>query len=259
MIRMNAKDLAELNAQLELVFQPIVDLGGGRVAGFEALARSNKPSSGWSLGTQPRDEAQAVFLTRLTVLMLRRGAAQLGHWRALTPEAHCWKLSLNLPSIDLQQQWLLDEISTLRNLHGLPEGVLQLELSEHAVLPDLAAACYGIRAIQDAGVSVSLDDFGAGATALRWLVELPFDGLKLDHSLVAAWRQSERGRLVLQAVLDLALKLALPAVAEGVEDEETRALLLEWGCPLGQGYFFAPPLTGEAVLNWAVDRSRSLR
>jgi len=246
----NEAELEALDARLELAFQPIVRLADGAVFGFEALARLNRTRPGWALGEPPGDARAAAFLERLTAVMLRRGAAALAGWRRVWPPAAAWTLSVNAPSLGSVQAWLLAELAAVCSRHDLPASALRLELSEHAALPDLGAAAEAVALCRTAGVGVSLDDFGSGATALRWLAVLPVDGLKLDRWLVQAAAQP-RGGAVLRGLLGMARDLGASVVAEGIENEAERALLEAWGCQFGQGFLFAPPLDQEQALAWA--------
>lgn len=243
-----------LNACLDLVFQPIVGLFDGEVVGFEALARLHGRYAQHTLGERPIGPADESFLQHLTLLMLRRGCAQFEQWRKTVPGAERWSLSLNLPSLEVNLDSILSELASLQSIYDLPAGALRLELSEHARVANFVQARDAIEAISRAGVSVLIDDFGAGATSLRWLAELPVSGLKLDRWLAHAAKSNLKARSIISALTGMSEQMDILVIAEGIEHLDTVRILQDCGCALGQGYWFSAPLSAAAVLQWTLDR-----
>ncbi len=214
---------------LEPVFQPIVDLATGQIAGFETLAR-------WR-GAPPTGPA-AFADPRIGVAMVEHAAAALAEFRGKSRRDLF--VSVNLTGDDLSSGRYAVLVQALIVKYGLPFGALRIELTEHAALHDLSAAATEARAIKDAGAAVVLDDFGAGYASFLWLSEIPADGLKVDQDLVSQY-QAPRMQAILKSVAALAKTLGMTATAEGVERPEIGEDLQALGYDYGQGFCYGRP------------------
>lgn len=236
----------EWTTRLRIAFQPIVRLADRSIVGFEALARLTDMEDRLS------EEADPLFARRpgLALVVLRRCAPLLAGWRAQSEAARDWWLSVNAGPEELLDGEFAEVFEELRSQQALPAGALRLELTEHSALPDLTLARTGLQRLSSAGASLAIDDFGAGATSLSWLVHLPFDCLKLDRSLTQAAEGGERGRAVARAVAALAHELGAVCIAEGVETASQAETLQRCGCSLAQGYLFGRPMDAAVAPNW---------
>lgn len=241
---------SDLWARLEVMLQPIVDLCDGAVSGFEALARVRAAEGEPAPGALPRNARDAAFQRLLTHAMLHRAATLLGAWSKRAGPATDWRLSVNISWMDLLENGLPQRLGELSDREGFPVSRLSLELSERAAAPDLSLASERLQALQEAGVAVVLDDFGAGASGWRWL-SLPLSGVKLDAALSQSVIEP-RGALVVAGLVRLARELQLSLVAEGVEDSATAHALRAAGATLGQGFLFARAMAPEAAEAWAL-------
>lgn len=224
---------------LAVVFQPVVRLEDGALRGFEALARwPIKDSSSFSKPELPE------VLSALSRHVLEQAAATFAGWRASCAGAQDLVLNVNLPGLDLYSEGLVGRVAEIVSKYAISPFALRLEVTEHDVLPDLARAREVIGSLAQAGIGVAIDDFGAGATSLMWLLELPVQCVKLDRDLVQAVHRGERGIHIVRHILALLNALELETVAEGLELAQTAEHLRQLGCKSGQGYLFAPPLTG---------------
>ncbi|MCG8443696.1 MAG: EAL domain-containing protein [Caulobacterales bacterium] len=228
--------LALERGELELRFQPIVDLRTLRPAGFEALLR-------WP-GSDVEPEAVAALLDSSEL------AFEVGRWvREAALEAApvlCGPggfVSVNVTAAELHRRDLPAQIVDQIQMHAAAPGCLKLELTERRALDDVAAVAEVMGAVKAAGVGVALDDFGAGATSLAWLEALPIDTLKLDRQFVQAAPLRPRARAILAAMVELARELGMGVVAEGIETEDEADCARACGCQFGQGRRFAGALS----------------
>ena len=139
------------------------------------------------------------------------------------------------------------EVTALAD-RGLDPRVLTVEITEDLFLDDMERTRTVLDQLRHSGIRIAIDDFGSGYSALSYLRDLPIDEVKLDSTFIAPIPVDERAAAVVRAVVDLCHTLNLTTVVEGVEDAETAARLREFGCDVGQGYHFSPPLTSDELL-----------
>lgn len=234
--------------QLFLTYQPIVSLETRKVAGLEALIRWRHPERGL---VRPDEFIHIAEQTGLIIpigaWVLREACDQFMVWRerlgAMAPD----HVSVNLSRNQLVQQDLPELIRRVLEETGVPPSCLHLEITESAVMQDLASGARMLHAIREIGVRQSLDDFGTGHSSLASLHEFPIDILKVDRSFVA---NIERGRefvALVHAAVQLASNLGMAVVAEGIETVDQLAVLQSMGCEFGQGYMFSKPLAAAEV------------
>jgi len=233
---------AETQESIGLVYQPVVDLATGELRALEALARWDHPQ----LGRVPPDQFVTVaeqinVIGELSDRLLAKAAREARGW------AGSVRLSFNVSAIELCTARSSQRILAVARAEGLPPERLQIELTETALLVDFEAARRNLGELRDAGARIVLDDFGAGHASISYLREMPFDGVKIDGSLVAPIAHSLRAQRLLKGVLDLCASLGMPCVAEQIETEEQAALLRGLGCRDGQGYHLSPPLHALAA------------
>ena len=241
-------DQALASGTLPAHYQPVVDLRTGAVTGFEALARWPEPADGLSPADFLPVAVRNGLVRSLTAHMVGTAARQLATWLDERDGAHRpLRVSVNVSPSELVDPDLLRLVEPLVAELDLPAGALVLEVTEDALLEDGAAAARAARALHRLGVHVALDDFGSGYSALAHLTRVPFDVLKLDRQLVRDADRSPASRTLLRGVVGLAGELALSVVAEGVERQSQAEVLLDLGCPLAQGYLFAPALPAQEV------------
>jgi diguanylate cyclase (GGDEF)-like protein/PAS domain S-box-containing protein len=231
--------------RLAVLYQPVVDLGTGEVAGVEALVR-------W----RGRDD-QLLTPAELISYAEDSGRIQaLGRWvveESVRQAAHWWRagrplgVAVNLSAQQVVAPATLDMVRSALAAHRLPAGLLTLEVTESVLLGDLETAVERLEALRALGVHIALDDFGTGYSSLAYLRRLPVDVLKVDRSFVSGIG-TEPGLLALtSAVVRLGTDLGLTVVAEGVETMEQAAVLKALGVHRAQGFHFAGPLTPDGV------------
>lgn len=228
--------------EFELHYQPRVNLGSMEVVGFEALIRWNHPQLGRipPLEFIPLAEERG-FIVEIGKWVLDEACREAK--RIFDRTGKAFRMSVNLSARQLAGKGLVSDVSAALQRSGLPAELLELELTETALVYDVEASAEIFEALKALGVSLAVDDFGTGYSGLAYLGQFPFDVLKLDRSFV---NQKNRIRSancrVIEAFVDMAHRLKLPVVAEGVETAETLAFLRQAGCDEAQGYYFSPPL-----------------
>ena len=238
--------------QIEAWFQPQVEFANGKVVAVEALAR-------W------RRDGHVVRPSHFLPLLEREGLAQ-ALTDAMLEQACRWKqywndrglrlhISVNVSPTTLADPAVADHYQRIVQDHGVDPSEVMLEITESSLMADAAHGLSVLARLRLKGFGLSIDDFGTGYSSLAQLSQIPFTELKIDRGFVSGAHLQPRKRAVVEASLDLARKLHLGVVAEGVETTEDWQMLAELGCGNAQGYLIAQALPGEDVIA-AVDRWR---
>ncbi|MDU9394076.1 bifunctional diguanylate cyclase/phosphodiesterase [Pseudomonas sp. zfem002] len=227
--------------QFVLHFQPQVRFDSMRVEGYEALVRWQHPQFGLLYPDRFISLAErSGFIVALGWEVLRLACAELVRWQARGIQAG---LAVNVSPLQLRQPdfsaRLLDEL----RLHAVEPQRLELEITETTVLDDEGQGIKHLQALRDAGLSISLDDFGQGYSGFSHLQALPINRLKIDRALVAQLSNSHDDSPIVLSTIILAKRLGLEVVAEGVETREQVVYLRLAGCDFAQGYHFSRPLS----------------
>jgi len=250
--------LAELRRGIEadelvLHYQPKVRTDDHSIEAVEALVRWDHPTLGL-LGPDrfiPLAE-QTDLIDLLTQWVLSKALSDL---RDMGPAADAVSMAVNVSARNLgRPRFANSVVETLRNL-GLPARRLIVEITETALLADPARAATVLAELDEAGVEVSLDDFGRGQTSLGYLSTLPVHELKIDRGFVTDMLDDRSHATIVHSVVDLGHNLSLRVVAEGVETEDVLDALRQTGCDLAQGFFFAKPMPLEQLSYYLAERS----
>jgi diguanylate cyclase (GGDEF)-like protein/PAS domain S-box-containing protein len=223
-------------------FQPIVDLDGGHVIGFEVLARWLHPERGLLVPAQflPMAEDSGLIVD-LGSRILRDALAQLAHWRAVGLRFASCSLSVNIATQQLIDGRFLDIVHDALGETGIDADSLWLEITETALMADSDAAGRALRDLRGLGLHLSVDDFGTGYSSLTYLKRFPVEAIKIDRSFVTGLGLEADDTSIVEAVVRLGHSLGLSVVAEGVETPLQLNRLRELGCDKGQGYLFGRP------------------
>jgi diguanylate cyclase (GGDEF)-like protein len=234
--------------ELEVYYQPKVDPQLGRVLGVEALVRWQHPTHGLML---PPDflplAARSGLMGAITRAVLDAALGRLARWRA---DGLDLTVAVNLAAGDLLDPDLPRDVARMLAARDVPPPCLALEVTEDGLLADPEGAAATLDAIARLGVRVSLDDYGTGWSSVARLRRLPVDELKIDGSFVAGMATDEDDAAIVRTTLDLARSLRLRVVAEGVEDDDTWALLAQLGADAIQGYVLSRPLPAAQIDAW---------
>ncbi len=235
--------------QLQLHYQPQIELAGGRLHGVEALARWTHPELG------PISPARFIPLAEECGLIaelgrwaLREACRQLAEWRAQGLAVPA--IAVNLSPTSFHNLELPSLIADALERNALKPQDLTLEITESVLVDTNPSTLKTLAEVHAQGVRLSMDDFGTGYSSLSYLRRLPVSELKLDRSFVADLEQDEAARALSRAILGIGQSLQLTVVAEGVESEQQNQLLREQGYPVAQGYLFARPLPPQEMARW---------
>jgi len=231
-----------LEAELHVVFQPQVDLHGGRTVGFEALARWNSPILG---PVRPdvfiRAAERSGLIGQLTPALLTKALAAAAAW----PEN--LRVAFNLSVYDLHSTRAIDEVCRIVRQSGVAPSRIEFEITETAMLTDLDQALKSLARLRDMGARIALDDFGSGFSSFSQIHRLPLDCIKIDRSFVQELLKNAKTRRIVKTMIDLCANLNLDHVVEGVEDEEQLWQLREVNARCVQGYLFARPMAAADI------------
>ena len=228
------------------VYQPEIDLRTGRIVGFECLLRWSHLERGWVMPSEFIPVAEDTdLIIPIGAWLLNEAAHQLKAWQTRYPAAPPLTLNVNLSVKQLADPDLINRVTTALNETGIPAETFGLELTESVLMNDLEAAQTVLHHLQSLGVRLKLDDFGTGYSSLSYLRSLNFSSLKIDRSFVSKLVSDAETRAIVKMVIDLAHKLHMTVIAEGIEDERQLSELARMGCDAGQGYHLSVPLKAE--------------
>ena len=244
--------------ELELHYQPKVEVRGDRAVHAEALVRWNHPRHGRMRPDEfiPLAE-QSGNISLITKWVVRRAIADCAEWNRSGLDL---AVAVNLSALDLFDTELPTFISGLLSEVGLPPSRLVLEITESAIMKDTAYALKILRDLKRRGITLAIDDFGTGYSSLAHLKRLPVDELKIDKSFVQNLTEHATDDLVIvRSTIELGHNMGLIVIAEGVETQESWQILKRLGCDMGQGYFMSPPLPAKEFRVWCDARRATER
>lgn len=235
--------------EVDVHFQPIVNLKTDTVVGFEALARWCDPDLGYVSPAVfvPLAEERG-FIDSLSETLLRKAAETALQW----PKELF--LSFNLSSAQLMDPSTSANVLAIINRVGLDPRRLELEITETAVMTDADVAQKIVTELRAAGVRISLDDFGTGQSSLGRLRDFSFDKVKVDRAFVSRIATDRASEHIVKAIIAMCEGLNLEVVAEGIEDLAEASKLKDLGCGMGQGYFYGKPVDAVTTLRFLAEK-----
>jgi diguanylate cyclase (GGDEF)-like protein len=235
------------NGELELHYQPKIDLATERVVGVEALVRWRHPVRGMVGPNEfiPLAE-QTGLIVPLSTWVIDHACAELVQWRTFGLESI--SMGINLSSRLFKLPGLVQTIADILRRHALPGDALDLEITESGSMEDPLMASRLMRQLKQLGSTISVDDFGTGYSSLSYLKDFPVDTIKIDRSFVVSMVDSENTLAIVQGMVATARRLGLTIVAEGVETTAQRDLLRREQCDVIQGYLYSRPLPAQPCL-----------
>lgn len=239
------------NGEIIPWFQPKVSFETGVLKGVEALVRWNHPERGILTPWFFLDAVENAGLAdEFAEHMLRCAIKQAGCWNQM---GLVISVAVNLSVSSLYRLDLPDLVRALMGEHHLSINQLTLEVTESGLMKDITTPFDVISRLAMNGIHLSIDDFGTGYSTIQQLVRLPFSEFKLDMSFVRGAQENERVRTVLACTVDMARKLNLSVVAEGIETRQNWDMLTMMRCDTAQGYFIGKPMPGEDIIDWNED------
>jgi len=230
-----------------LHYQPQVDLESGKTIGAEALLRWNHPEQGLVSPASFIPVAEnSGLIVPIGDWVLREACRQAMQWSSVEGRSDLI-VAVNLSAAQFQRGDLEKTVSAALAESGLDPARLELELTESILIRDSENVLATVRRLKSIGVKLSIDDFGTGYSSLAYLKRFAVDKLKIDQSFVRGMADDANDAAIVAAVIQMSRSLGLTTIAEGVENERVRDLLLERGCDEAQGYFFARPMPAESL------------
>ena len=240
-------DLAQAIANEEVFphFQPQYCLQTQKIIGLEALARWQHPERGFIPPSKFIAVAERLSLiTLLTESMIKQVANYLPAFTDIDPEL---KIAINISGSECSNPHILHLIQDLIKEKNINPKQIELEVTESILIEHPESSIKILTTLSNLGISIAIDDFGTGYSSLSYLTDLPIDILKIDRSFVEGIGVNPQQEIVIQVIIDLAKRLSLKVIAEGVETPAQAEFLAENGCDYGQGYFYSKPLPAQAI------------
>jgi diguanylate cyclase (GGDEF)-like protein/PAS domain S-box-containing protein len=248
-----ALEKAVADSAFELVYQPIVALETGTAVGFEALVRWHHPTRGVVLPGEFIDVAEeSGLILPIGAWVLENAIATAAQWNRRVSRTQPLYVSVNVSARQFRAAGFVDRVRRELTAAALPADCLMLEITESLLLRDDEQVWADLAVLREIGVRVAIDDFGTGYSSLSYLRQAEIDVVKIDKSFVDTVSAAPQQRALVEGILQLAQTLGLQVVAEGIERELDRETLATLGCPLGQGYLFARPLSHGDAMRWVL-------
>lgn len=248
MLLSSLPEAIDADTQFSLVYQPKINLSSGCSDCVEALLRWHHPLLG---SISP---AEFIPLAEKTALM-----PAIGLWvlNAIVQQAIAWKargvclrIAMNITVIDLENAGFVDAMLHEIRIHDLDPEDFELEFTESMLITKPDEVIRQLQRVRQRGIEVAVDDFGTGYSNWAYLKELPANTVKLDQSLISGLSTNQNDKHLVRTLIGLAKGLGYCVVAEGVENQETLDLLIQWGCSQAQGYLIARPMSPAALEDW---------
>ncbi len=236
------------NEELELYYQPQINLQTEKIVGVEALIRWNHPTKGlMSPGYFIHIAEESELIIEIGNWVTKAAMNQIKHWQeaGLNPG----KMAINFAGKQLESPKLISTFITLLKETACKASWVEIEIVERFIMKDTAKSIMLLKRLRELGVDISIDDFGTGHSSLAYLKQLPITKLKIDQSFVQNLEESKKDRAIARTIIELGRGLGLKVLAEGVESEAQKEFIYENGCELMQGFLFSKPLNAEQMEN----------
>jgi diguanylate cyclase (GGDEF)-like protein len=252
LLEMDLRD-ALTSGQYFLAYQPIFNLRSGETTGVEALLRWRHPDRGV---VQPDDFIPVLEESGMIVdvgrWVLQEACRQGAYWHA---RGHRLDVSVNVSARQLETDRLIEDVSGALQASGFDARSLIVEITETAIMRNVATVVTRLVALKDTGVRIAIDDFGTGYSSLAYLQQFPVDTLKIDRSFISTMADSPESGALIRTLVQLGKTLGLETLAEGIEESAQYSQLERDNCDSGQGYLYARPLDADAVEAFLTARS----
>ncbi len=247
-VLLTALDEAIKNDELQIHYQPKIELKTGKVYGLEALARWTHPEKGEIEPSKfiPLTE-RTMLINPFTKWMLERTFKDMANWQAAGKNL---KLAVNFSLRNFHDRTIIEKVLELVAHHNLDPTHIEIEVTESAFSTNMPEIIKTLTYLREKGITISIDDFGTGQASQQYLFQLPIDGLKIDRIFVSEMEHNPAAQAIVQSAVSLAHQLKLKVVAEGIETEQQFKMLAQMGCDLGQGYLISAGMPYDQLLRW---------
>ncbi len=237
---------------LELFYQPKIDLNTNRVTGCEALIRWQHPEYGFIPPDNFIPMAEKTGTIRLvTTWVIEKAMKQWAQWRAMGIE---FTISINVSTYDLSDSSFVALVKQNLEKHDVKPSNIILEVTENSTMQDPGTSMIILEHLSALGVLLSIDDYGTGYSSLSYLKSLPVNEIKIDKSFVMNMDTDRDNSVIVKSTIDLAHNLGYRVVAEGIENKTIYAMLQAYGCDTAQGFFMSRPLPAHEIENWLIEK-----
>jgi len=242
------------NDELEIFYQPQLDVKLRRIVGVEALLRWNHPQFGLVEPAYFIEHAEeSSIIEQLSGWVLQRVAIDLFGNQSFIDSGI--KVSINMSASDIRHKEFPESLVALTREHGIEPERLEIEITENMFMSDIEASTHKLQVLSNKGISIAIDDFGTGYSSLSYLRELPVHKVKIDYSFVSEIERSKKGAALVAAIVGMAQGLGIEIIAEGVENTTQSDYLEELGCNVMQGYLFCRPVAVGKFLETVTEQS----
>lgn len=234
--------------ELEMYFQPQVDMRTGKLFGAEALVRWNNPERGFirpDLFVPVAEQSGQIH--KLTWWTINAALRLIHDWPQTDPPL---KVAVNLSPKVLPDPELVDSVRSALNIWGTEEGRLTLEITESALMQDMSTSFITLDELRSLGVNISIDDFGTGYSSMAYFKYIPANELKIDQSFVRHMLDNSMDQHIVKTVIEMAHGFDIDVVGEGVEDEKTLEALKQFDCDIAQGFYYSKAMPQDEFIEW---------
>jgi EAL domain-containing protein (putative c-di-GMP-specific phosphodiesterase class I) len=234
--------------EFRIHYQPIVSLTSGKIAGFEALVRWDRPGVGIVAPAEFIGVAEEMgLIVFIGNWVLRKACEQAHRWHLANPGEPLLTMSVNVSGRQFKQADIVEEVEKILRETRVNPTAIKLELTESVTMDNAERTIRVVKGLKNLGVRLSIDDFGTGYSSLSYLRRFPMDTLKIDRSFVQNLSGNPENLAIVRTIMSLARNLGMEVVAEGAETAEEIEQLKALECDFGQGYFFSKPVdSGQA-------------
>lgn len=236
------------NKELELHFQPLMNIEKNEPYGFEALIRWRKDGKMITPDTFLPIARECGLMEKIDTWVLEHAFQKLQEWKdeGLPP----YKINVNISAFQFKNEQIVRYIQDLSKTYGIPTEQIVLELTEDTIMENPQKATEVIQSLKEAGIKVALDDFGTGYSSLSYLRQMPFDAVKIDKSFIMDCPTNQDSIELVNAIIAMSKALRMAIVAEGVETVEQLDILKKLECSNVQGFLFSKPLEQSKLFQW---------
>ena len=239
--------------QFTLLYQPQLRLADHRIEAVEALLHWKHPERGHLNPTEFISVAEkSGHIIPLGLWVIEEVCRQLGRWESTRVPVP--RVTINVAAAQFRQPGFHDAVRSVLQSHSIDPGLIELEFTERSLMDDTDGAQECLYALKDVGVRLAIDNFGSDRSCLSYLRQLPLDVLKIDHSFVSDLDTSADSQAICSALVSIAHRLLLDAVAKGIESQQQEAFLMRHDCLYGQGNYFSAPIEPDAIRAMLAER-----
>jgi len=232
--------------EFELVYQPQIEITGQQVIGVEALLRWNSPEFGT---ISPEYFIPAVeelnLISELGNLVIDKACKQASLWK--TQYSSNFRIAVNVSYMQVHNSQIVDFVASCISKYDIDNSAFEIELTESSLIKDQSKVIRVLNQFKEMGVRTAMDDFGTGYSSLSYLASMPFDMIKIDRSFINLLGVNSANTVITEAIIEMSKKLKMEVLAEGVETERQRNILLNSQCDLIQGNLISRPVSADKL------------